>query len=604
MIHRRAFLHSAATIGGILACPPAFAVETDEDERLDGFFERVFQQTLDRSPIRQSALGIRRDQDKWDDLSTEARDKAYRALLDNIETANRFDAAKLSPASILSLRMFVAMAEQDAKNQAWNDHAYLMSNMAGVHTRVPSTLINSHPISNRIDAEAYIARLEAVKPLFAQAIDVMERQEAKGIRPPRFVYDLVIQPCENVLKGSPFERSAQDSPLMADFRAKVERAGFRRDEHEALITRATAALSGNFSAGYMSLIAYLKEARKRADTRDGIWKLPDGDAYYASQLAYFTTLPLEPAEVHRLGLAEVARIHDEIRVIMNEVGFKGDLKAFFRMTREDERFYYADTNEGRAAYLADAEALLGRIRSRQGELFGVLPIADVEIRRIETWREGTAPKAHYRNPAGDGSAPGIYYVNLIDMKAQPRFQLPALLFHEAIPGHHVETCIAHEGRSLPKFRRFASIAAFSEGWGLYSEQLAKEIGFYEDPYEDFGRLTMSLMRACRLVVDTGLHHLKWTREVAVAYLDENLPLSPYDNRREVDRYIVLPGQACAYYIGKWKILELRERARAALGSAFDLRRFHDVTLGAGPLPLSLLEQRIDAWVEAGGGDVL
>lgn len=599
MIGRRNFIGSAALAGAALIAPPVFAIQTDEDARLDAFFEAIFQRSLDRSPTRQSALGIRRDQDKWDDIG-EARELEDHKLREADRAALKgFNAAKLSPQAALSLRMFARSTELALRDFRWRHHDYVMTQMGGMHTRVPSTLTNSHPIMNKADAEAYIKRLEGVAPLMAQAVQRMAAQEAKGIRPPQFVYGLVLEPCLNLLKGAPFDGEG-DSPIFADFRGKVAKAGLSDAERADLIARGTAALQGGFAAGYRTLIAHLRAAETKADATAGVWKLPDGQAYYAAQLESYTTLPLKAADVHALGLKEVAGIHDAMRAIMQQVGFAGDLQSFFSFMRSDPRFYHPDTDAGRAAYVAEADALLGEIRARQGELFAHLPKAPVEVRAIEAWREKSAPKAHYRNPPQDGSAPGIFYINLSDMKAQPRYQLAATLYHEAIPGHHVETCIAHEMEGLPKFRRFASIAAFSEGWGLYSELLPKEMGLYADPYSDFGRLSLSLMRACRLVVDTGIHSLQWTREQGIAYFDANMPSSHYDNQREVERYIVIPGQATSYYIGMQKIIELRARARAKLGDRFDLRRFHDVTLGAGPLPLPLLEERIDAWIAGGG----
>ncbi|MHA4837589.1 DUF885 domain-containing protein [Sphingopyxis sp. MSC1_008] len=599
MIGRRNFIGSAALAGAALIAPPVFAIQTDEDARLDAFFEAIFQRSLDRSPTRQSALGIRRDQDKWDDIG-EARELEDHKLREADRAALKgFDAAKLSPQAALSLRMFARSTELALRDFRWRHHDYVMTQMGGMHTRVPSTLTNSHPITDKADAEAYIKRLEGVAPLMAQAVQRIAAQEAKGIRPPRFVYGLVLEPCLNLLKGAPFDGEG-DSPIFADFRGKVAKAGLSDAERADLIARGTAALQGGFAAGYRTLIAHLRAAETKADATAGVWKLPDGQAYYAAQLESYTTLPLKATDVHALGLKEVAGIHDAMRAIMQQVGFAGDLQSFFSFMRSDPRFYHPDTDAGRAAYVAEADALLGQIRARQGELFAHLPKASVEVRAIEAWREKSAPKAHYRNPPQDGSAPGIFYINLSDMKAQPRYQLAATLYHEAIPGHHVETCIAHEMEGLPKFRRFASIAAFSEGWGLYSELLPKEMGLYADPYSDFGRLSLSLMRACRLVVDTGIHSLQWTREQGIAYFDANMPSSHYDNQREVERYIVIPGQATSYYIGMQKIIELRARARAKLGDRFDLRRFHDVTLGAGPLPLPLLEERIDAWIAGGG----
>jgi len=598
-IGRRHFIGSAALAGAALVAPPAFSIETGEDARLDAFFERIFQRSLDRSPTRQSALGIRRDQDKWDDISEARELEDYRLRERDHAELQGFDVEKLSPQARLSHRMFALQSERALRDFKWRHHDYVMTQMGGVHTRVPSTLTNSHPIATRADAEAYIKRLTGVESLMAQAVARLRAQEAGGIRPPRFVYGLVIEPCVNLLKGAPFEGEG-DSPIFADFKTKLAAADLSDADRADLLARGTAALMGGFAAGYGALVAHLRAAEAQADGVDGVWKLPDGEAYYEVQLESYTTLPRKAAEVHALGLREVAAIHDAMRAIMRRTGFDGDLQAFFAFMRTDPRFYHPDSDAGRAAYLAEANALLDEIRARQGELFGHLPKAPVEVRAIEAWREKSAPKAHYRNPPQDGSAPGIFYINLADMQAQPRYQLAATLYHEAVPGHHIETCIAHEMEGIPKFRRFASIAAFSEGWGLYSELLPREMGLYADPYSDFGRLSLSLMRACRLVVDTGIHAMRWTREQAVAWLDANMPSSHYDNQREIDRYIVLPGQATAYYIGMQTIVALRARAREKLGDRFDLRRFHDVALGAGPLPLPLLEERIDNWIADGG----
>lgn len=595
MITRRDFGCFVALAVAQVAVPPLLAAESDEDARLDAFFEALFQRGLNRSPIAQSRQGIRTNQDKWDDLS-EARSLENHALRQqDLVRLRSFDFARLSPQSQLSYRMFERSAEQSLRNYRWRRHGYEMTQMGGMHTRVPTTLLNSHPIGDAADAGAYVLRLERVAPLMAQVVAELERQEAAGVRPPRFVYPLVTGPCENLLRGAPFE-AGEDSPLLADFKAKLGGSQVPGEERAALIQRAETALRGGFTEGYRSLLAYLRAAEARADEIDGVWKLPDGADFYRSQLEAYTTLPITAREIHALGLREVAAIHAEMRALMRQVGRTGSLQSFFEFMRTDPRFYHPGTAEGRAAYLAEAEALLAEIRARQGELFGRLPGKEVVVRPVEAWRERSAAKASYTNPPQDGSRPGIFYINLSDMRAQPRYQLPATLYHEAIPGHHVETVIAHELTGIPRFRRFAGIAAFSEGWGLYSERLPKEMGLYADPYADFGRLSLQLMRACRLVVDTGIHAMRWTRARATDYLDANMPSSHYDNQREIDRYIVLPGQACSYYIGMRKILELREKARARLGGRFDLRAFHDKVLGNGPLPLPMLEEQIELWV--------
>ncbi|MDT9600315.1 DUF885 domain-containing protein [Sphingosinicella rhizophila] len=600
MITRRRFGQVlCASLLATIAGPRIWAAPNDADAQLDEFFEAIFQRGLDRSPIQQSRLGLYRNQDKWDDLSEARRLESHQLAMQDLAALRHFDAAKLSPQARLSYRMFERFTEESLRNWRWRRHDYAVTQMGGMHTRVPSILLNSHPISTAADAESYIRRLEGVAVLMAQVVEELVRQEAAGIRPPRFVFPLVIEPCENMLKGAPFEAGA-DSPVFADFKAKLAESAIPASARAALVQRAAGALKEGFAAGYRHLISHLRASEAKADDVAGVWKLPDGAAYYDAQLQSYTTLPVKAPDIHSLGLVQVARIHDEMRAIMKRTGFAGDLQAFFQHMREDPRFYHDDSDAGRAAYVTEAEKLLAEIRTYQDRMFKVLPKADVVVRPVEAWREKSAPKASYTNPPQDGSRPGIYYINLADMKAQPRYQLPVTLYHETIPGHHIETCIAHEMQGLPKFRRFASIAAFSEGWGLYSERLPKELGLYADPYDDFGRLSLELMRACRLVVDTGIHAMKWTRKQATDYLDRNMPSSHYDNQREIDRYIVLPGQATSYYVGMQKILELRERARTRLGPAFDMRAYHDMVLGDGPLPLPLLEEQVDHWIAAGG----
>jgi uncharacterized protein (DUF885 family) len=574
---------------------PALA-QGSETERLNAFFERVYQRNLARSPIAQSRRGLKTDNDKWDDIS-EARELESHELRkrDLAELkAFRFDA--LEPQAKVSYRLFEQGAQDSIEGYRWRRHDYLVTQMGGLHRRVATVLTSNHAIDTKADAEAYVARLYGVKPLMGQLVEALARQEAAGIKPPKFVFALTIGECENQVKGRPFNAGPADAPVWADFKAKVAKLNLPAVESAALLARGEAGMRDGFGPGYRQLITHLKKAEATADTRDGVWKLPDGEAYYRYQLKQSTTLPVTAEELHALGLREVARIQDEMRGVMAKVGFKGSLQDFFAFVRTDSQFYYPSSAEGRAHYIADAEGLLAKAVAKQGEVFNIKPKAKVEVRAVEGWREKSAAKAFYQNPSEDGARPGIFYVNLYDMGAQPRFQLPVVLFHEAVPGHHVETAVAYELKGLPNFRKYSSVGAFSEGWGLYSELLAKEMGLYETPYDEFGRLSLSLMRAARLVVDTGLHAKRWSREQALAYFDENMPASKFDNQREIDRYVVYPGQATSYYVGMVKILELRERARRELGDRFDIRAFHDAVLENGPLPLPLLDEAIQAWI--------
>lgn len=294
----------------------------------------------------------------------------------------------------------------------------------------------------------------------------------------------------------------------------------------------------------------------------------------------------------------MARIHDEMKAIMKKVGFKGDLQQFFAFMRDDPQFYYPDTAEGKAAYLAEATRIIDTMKSRLDELFIVKPKADMVVKAVEPFREQSAGKAFYEQPSMDGSRPGIYYANLYRMSGMPKYQMEALAYHEGIPGHHMQIAIAQELENVPKFRKFGGYTAYIEGWGLYTEFLPKEIGMYQDPYSDFGRLAMELWRACRLVVDTGLHDKKWTREQAIQYLVDNTPNSKGEAVNAIERYIVMPGQATAYTVGMLKLLELREKAKTALGDKFDIRQFHDVVLKNGAVPLDVLEQLVDQYIQS------
>jgi uncharacterized protein (DUF885 family) len=571
---------------------------TAQSASMHAFFDAVFQRNLARSPIGESRLGIKTRQDRWDDISEEYALEGLQLTRGDLQWLRRLDVAQLSPADQLSHRLFERSLNDALQGHEWRRSEYLLTQMGGLHRTVATTLLNRHAIQNRTDADAYVSRLASVKPLMEQLVVELRRQEASGVQPPRFVYPLTTGEAENLIAGRPFQESEQDSPILADFKRKIAAADIPQTERHALTERAEQALRDSFGPGYRHLIAHLQESSKAATDDAGVWKLPNGERYYKYLLETYTTLPLTPDELHERGLKEVARIHGEMRKVQAQLGHRGSLHEFFDHIREDPRSYYEDSAAGRAQYLADANALLEEVRGRQGEVLGRLPKADVVVRAVESWREKSSPKAFYQGPPEDGSQPGVFYINLYDMRAAPKYQLAAVLYHEAIPGHHVETAVVRELPDLPRFRKFDGVAAFSEGWGLYSELLAREMGLYQDPRQNFGRLSLSLMRAARLVVDTGLHAKRWTREQAVEYLDRNMPSTHYDNQREIDRYIVLPGQATSYAVGMMKIVELRERARKELGARFDLKAFHDVVLGSGSLPLSMLEENVMNWIES------
>ena len=578
---------------------PAPAVQAQpvqsEIDKANAFFEDTFNRDVMSSPVYQTYMGIKKDYDKWDDNSEEKALKDLAQTKADLVTLNSIDRAQLDAATQVSYDLKKQDLEASIADFKWRYHNYPVNQMFGTHSMVPAFLINQHQISNVKEANDYIARLNGVPGVFDQLITGLEIRADKNIIAPKFVFPHVIDSSKNIIKGAPFEQG-EDSTLLADFKRKVNALEIDQAEKDALISKATDALKTAVKPAYSKLINYIAQLEKRADDRDGAWKFPDGEAFYNNALKRTTTTDLTAKEIHAIGLAEVSRIHDEMRAIKDKVGFEGDLNAFMQFMKTDKQFYLANTEAGKAQYLSEAKGLIDNMKTRLDELFIVKPKADMIVKRVEAFREKAAGKAFYQQPAPDGSRPGIYYANLYDMEAMPTYQMEALAYHEGIPGHHMQIAISQELEGVPKFRKFGGYTAYIEGWGLYSELLPKEMGLYEDPYSDFGRLAMELWRACRLVVDTGIHAMKWTRQEGIDYYVNNTPNATSDGVKMVERHIVMPSQATAYKVGMLKILELREAAKKQLGDKFDIRQFNDVVLKNGPVPLNVLENFVDEWV--------
>lgn len=566
-----------------------------ESEKANAFFEDTFNRSVMRSPIYQTYMGIKKDYDKWDDGS-EARTLEDLALTKkDLVTLNAINYAALDDSTKVSYNLMKQNLEDTIADFKWRHHNYPVNQMFGTHSMVPAFLINQHQIADVSEAKAYISRLNGVTEVFAQLEKDLEVRAQKGIIAPKFVFPHVIDSSKNIIKGAPFE-SGEDSTLLADFKRKVNKLEIEQSEKDALISEATKSLESSIKPAYQQLITYLKTLEMRANNEDGAWKFPNGKAFYNNALARTTTTNLTAEQIHKTGLSEVTRIHNEMREIKEKVGFKGDLKAFMQFMKTDKQFYKPDTKEGKQEYLDEAVALIDNMKLRLDELFIVKPKAGLKVKAVEAFREKAAGKAFYQQPAPDGSRPGVYYANLYDMEAMPTYQMEALAYHEGIPGHHMQIAIAQELEGVPKFRKFGGYTAYIEGWGLYSELVPKEMGLYEDPYSDFGRLSMELWRACRLVVDTGIHAMKWTRQEGIDYYVNNTPNATSDGVKMVERHVVMPSQATAYKIGMLKILELRKAAKDKLGDKFDIREFHDVVLKNGPLPLNVLEDFVDQYV--------
>ncbi|PAJ73248.1 DUF885 domain-containing protein [Pseudoalteromonas sp. NBT06-2] len=566
-----------------------------ESEKANAFFEETFNRDVMRSPIYQTYMGIKKDYDKWDDGS-EARALEDLALTKkDLVTLKTMNYAALDDGTKVSYNLMKQNLEDTIADFKWRYHNYPVNQMHGTHSMVPAFLINQHQIADVSEAKAYISRLNGVKEVFSQLQKDLEIRAQKGIIAPKFVFPHVIESSKNIIQGAPFE-SGDDSTLLADFTRKVNKLEIEQSEKNALISQAIKSLKSSIEPAYQQLISYLKTLELRANNDDGAWKFPNGKAFYNNALARTTTTNLTAEQIHKTGLSEVARIHNEMREIKEKVGFKGDLKAFMQFMKTDKQFYKPDTKEGKQEYLDEAVALIDNMKLRLDELFIVKPKADLKVKAVEAFREKAAGKAFYQQPAPDGSRPGVYYANLYDMEAMPTYQMEALAYHEGIPGHHMQIAIAQELEDVPKFRKFGGYTAYIEGWGLYSELVPKEMGLYQDPYSDFGRLSMELWRACRLVVDTGIHAMKWTRQEGIDYYVNNTPNATSDGIKMVERHVVMPSQATAYKIGMLKILELRQAAKDKLGNKFDIREFHDVVLKNGPLPLNVLEDFVDQYV--------
>lgn len=566
-------------------------------DSLNNWFQEQWDAEIALSPMFQTYLGDKTDYDKWDDMSKESEEKELKRtkmrlayLKDSVEVNALDEATKLS------YKLALQQQEDNIADYKYRLYNYPVNQMRGVHSQVPSFLINMHQITNKSDAEAYVSRLNGVVDMFDQVIEGLKEREAAGILPPKFVFPRAIESCKNILIGLPFENSTKYSTLLEDFQNKLNKIDTNEEDRKLLLAEAKMALINSVKPSYLKLISFLEDQATRATSDHGAWKFPDGGDYFNNALARTTTTDMTANQIHELGLSEVKRIHEEMTAIKEQVKFEGSLQDFFKFMKEDKQFYYPDTKEGREAYMAEATRMIDSMKSRLDELFLRKPKADMIVKAVEPFREKSAGKAFYQAPALDGSRPGTYYANMYDIMAMPKYQMEALAYHEGIPGHHMERAMSQELENIPMFRKMGGYTAYTEGWGLYTEYIPKEMGFYSDPYSDFGRLAMELWRACRLVVDTGIHAKKWTREEGIKYYTDNTPNAESDAVKMVERHIVMPSQATAYKVGMNKILELRKMATDKLGDKFDVREFHDVVLVNGAVPLNVLEDMVNEYI--------
>ncbi|MEO1553937.1 MAG: DUF885 domain-containing protein [Pseudomonadota bacterium] len=577
-----------------------------ETERLNAWFEEKFEAELLESPIQLTFLGRDERQGEIDDFSEAAFDaQLARSRANAAELKSNFDYDKLSPDAKISYDIWVYQAESADAADEFRNNAYVFDQMRAIHTFFPQLLIAFHKVVDGEDMDNYVLRISDSARALDQLVEGSKRIAEQGVRPPYFAFDSVIEESRKIIFGAPFEESETDSDLWADAKAKIanllEQGEIDQAKADQLTADIRTAMVDELKPAYERLIAWQEEDKANASPEAaGVTTLPNGVAYYNERLANQTTTALTADEIHEIGLSEVARLRMEMEEIQADFGFEGSLQDFFvflRDTKDDERLYYPNTDEGRQGYIDDATAAIDGIKAVLTDYFGILPKADMEVKRVEAFREQDGAAQHYFPSTPDGSRPGVYYAHLSDMTAMPKRELEVIAYHEGLPGHHMQIAIQQELEGVPTFRTQAGFTAYSEGWGLYSEWLAIEMpNTYVDPLSRFGRAGSEIWRAIRLVVDTGLHAKGWSEEDAVQYFMANSAITEAQARSEVRRYLVLPGQATSYKVGMLKIQELRRKAEAELGDAFDIRAFHDTVLGGGAMPLAILERRVDEWI--------
>jgi len=587
-----------------IAAPASVASmnQANESQRLTEWLDAEYAHELDFSPLAKTRLGDKSAHGELDDVSEAASDAQLEWRRDSVtRLRSEFDYAQLNDEAKRSFDLWVYQLTQAEESIPFRRHGFIFGRN-GPQAYLPNSLINYQVVDTEQDALDYVSRLEQSGRYLLQYLTRTQLAAQDGVRAPFFDYQQALSEIERITSGEPFDSmgsSALWDDVITKFNALVAAGTIDQTRADALLEQARTAILDTMQPAYEQISAWLAaDLENVSDRAQGAWSLPDGEAYYQQRLERMTTLPLTADEIFDTGVSEVARIQAEMEEVKARVGFEGSLQDFFTFIRNDDRFYHPNTDEGRAAYIADADAILAATYEKLPEFFGILPKAGLQVRRVEPFREQDGGAAHYARGTKDGSRPGTFYAHLSDMRAASKHRLENLAYHEGVPGHHMQISIQQELEGLPAFRANKGYTAYSEGWGLYAEGLGKEMGGYEDPYADFGRLSGEIWRAVRLVVDTGIHAKRWTQDEAVQYALENSPRPEPSVRSEIRRYFNNPGQATAYKIGMLRIQAIRAKAEAALGDNLDIRDFHDQVLGSGQLPMSMLEAKIDAWIEA------
>jgi uncharacterized protein (DUF885 family) len=565
--------------------------QTQASQQLTQLLDSFQTWQLDSSPISQSYRGNKTNYDKWDDLSDYFNQQQNKKIALFLQEAKAIEKGALSYQQALSLDVLIYDLEQSIEFEPYERLNYPVNQMYGLHTQIPTFMLNIHQIDSIQDARDYVARIRGVEPLFNELIKQLKAREALGINPPKFVYESVIKASQAQLNGYPLDKSNTHHIIWADFLRKVETLGMYNSSKQVLTQGLKKALTRNYKPAYEKLISYLQASAAKAAKDTGFHQFENGRAYYDLRLRAATTTDLNAEQIHNLGLQEIATIKQQITKLLPQLNFL-NIESLFEFTRNDPNAFYTDGQQA----INDSRIYISNINKHLHKAFSNIPNIPMEVKAVEEFREASAPVAFYQSASDDGKRPGRYYMNLSNLNEMPKFQFEALAYHETLPGHHLQSIYAISSESIPEFRRRNNFTAYSEGWGLYAERLGKELGGYKTPWTEYGRLLMELWRANRLVIDTGLHSLGWDIEQALAFRLANTPFSKADSLNAIQRYLVMPGQATAYKIGQLKIIELRNRAEKKLGWNFNLSEFHELILNLGPLPLSLLEQQVDRWI--------
>ena len=572
---------------------------------LDLFYEKVFAQVLFDEPELLSSVGlveqfgITGHNGKLGDESPAHQQRRFERAKHDLADLHAYPLERQTPSQRLSTQILTWYLERESDGEQYQFHNYPVNQLFGVQNEFPSFMANTHRLLDARDCEYYLQRLDGVTAKFDQLLDGLRLREQKHILPPRFVVEKVIKEMSDFVA-----QPAAQNILASSFRMRTATLeGLTDAQRAAFNARVETAVNDTVYPAYRKLIDYFNGLLPKTTTDDGVWKLPDGDAFYAYVLRKNTTTRLKPQEVHDLGLREVARIEAEMRNILDANGFAGrTIRDAVEALRRDSRFLFPNDDAGRRHALAEYTRLIRQATERSRSLFLGVPKAKLEVRRVPEFKESTSAGAYYVAGALDGTRPGVFYANLRDMHALTTWSMPTMAYHEGVPGHHWQISTAQELEGIPQFRKLIPFTAYIEGWALYAERLAHDAGWYDgDPFGDIGRLQAEMFRAMRLVVDTGIHAKRWSREQAIDYMREKTGMADADVTAEIERYIVAPGQACAYQIGMLKIQALRTRAQTDLGARFDQREFHDAVLKNGALPLEILEEQAMAYIHVRKG---